>query len=131
MALLNLLVTLIILPIELFFGWLMSLLFNQGEPETRGPLQPLLPDPMLIPQNEPIPWVELIKSIIFWIVFIGVVGISLIHYFKENQMVWEKLRRIIFIAALVSFLRRIGDLMSGASRQLSSVVEVGLQRLKS
>ena len=71
LALLNFLVTLLILPVVLLFGWLMSFLINQEGPETGAPLPPTMPESLVFSQNQPVPWVELIKSIsllgcIYW-----------------------------------------------------------------
>jgi hypothetical protein len=128
-AIFNLLIMLILTPIFWLFGWLMSLF--QGEAQvSQTEMLPPVNDIPLTPQTGPIPWLELLKSIAFWSVFLGVISFALVFYLRENRELWEKLRRIPFFAALARFSNWLGGLLRGVNRQLGTALEAGLGRLR-
>lgn len=75
-------------------------------------------------------WLEMLRSILFWVVFFGVIGYSLYYYLSGNRELIQRLRKVPFLAALGSlfiWLGRMGrDLQQGAA----SGVRAGLERLR-
>ncbi len=130
MAILNLLIMLLLVPVFWLFGLLARLFQSEAElKQIEAP--PPIRDFPLISQAEPVPWWELLKSVAFWLIFLGVIGYALVYYFRENRELWEKLRQIPFIASLVQFFDWLGGLLRGVNRQIGAVVEAGLERLRS
>jgi hypothetical protein len=89
------LVLLILAPIFYIFGWLMSLFRIQISNPTSEMIQPpeLIAPESLTPTSAP-DWLELLKSILFWVVLLGVVGYSVYIYFNQNKALVTKLRQV-------------------------------------
>lgn len=120
---------LIILMTPLF--WLMSLLARLVGKQVR--LEP--PDlERLVPPAPPPPttgasWVELLKSILFWLVFVGVIGFSIYTYLSQNRLLVERLRGLPVLGSLVRFMEWLRGRLAGVNERLARRVQAGLQRL--
>jgi len=77
---------LILTPIFYILGWLMRLFKIVGPTEPLEPMQPpeMPPAETLTPGAAP-DWLELLKSILFWMAILGVVGYSVYIYFRQNK----------------------------------------------
>ena len=85
---------LIIAPFFYLFGWLMSLFQMRG---TR-PLNEIIQPPEIIAPESITSavapgWLELLKSILFWVVLLGVVGYSVYIYFSQNKNLLTRVRK--------------------------------------
>jgi hypothetical protein len=89
------LVMLILTPIFYVLGWLMSI-FNIVSPtEPMEPLQPPeMPPPETLTPGAAPDWLELLKSILFWAAILGVVGYSVVIYFRQNKRLITSLRQV-------------------------------------
>jgi hypothetical protein len=128
-TILTIVMMLVVTPIILFLAWLMSLFGGRGErlPPLPMPAQSPL---RFSPAPAGIPWLELLKSILFWAVLLSVVGYSLTHYVRERQDLREALRRAPFFPALASLWKWLRGLVGAANRNLSAAVGVSLERLR-
>ncbi len=88
----QLLLYLISFPFIVFFSWIMSF-FNK-------PVQDLpQPPPLkLIPlqqatSDQTIRWFELLKSILFWVILLGLVGYAFYYYFREHPEFYRWVNR--------------------------------------
>jgi hypothetical protein len=77
------------------------------------------------------PWIEVIKSIIFWIVFLGVVFFSIYHYYREHQEAFQRLKKIPVFAPIFRFWRWLKGVFGTVNQHISAVVDAGVQRLRS
>lgn len=104
-VLLSILLTLIFLPIWWLISWLGGLL-GAGEA-----LPPFKPPSFEAPPSVggQAPWWELLKSLVFWIVFLGVIAYSLGYYFSAHRESWAWLRKW----APVRFLLQIWEWLRG------------------
>jgi hypothetical protein len=89
----QLLLWLVMLPISLLLG-----LLGQ-ENVSRSPPMPLelfnqMPSPEDAGPSTPIPFLEFLKSVLFWVVFLGVIGYSIVYYLRQHGEVLEKLKQI-------------------------------------
>ena len=89
------LVLLILAPIFYLFGWLMSL-FRIG---IARPLSEIIQPPEMLAPELVTPaaapgWLELLRSILFWIVLLGVVGYSVYIYFSQNKNLVTGFRKV-------------------------------------
>lgn len=75
-------------------------------------------------------WLELLRSILFWIVFFGVIGYSLYYYLTGNRELISRLRRIPFLAALGNLFTWLGRMGRDLQRGAASGVRAGLERLR-
>jgi hypothetical protein len=86
---------LILTPIFFLFGWLMSLFRIQISNPLSEMIQPSeLIAPETLTQTAAPDWLDLLKSILFWVVLLGVVGYSVYIYFNQNKGLVTKLRRV-------------------------------------
>lgn len=117
----------ITLPINL----LLRLLGQQEMPSTARPLE--MPTPPAQPPaapNSPDPLLDLINSILFWVIFVGVIGFALVYFLRLNQAILGSLRGIPLLGWVVRGLIWLWNTVRQGGRQLSAAVEAGLRRLR-
>ncbi len=81
-------VILIYLFIHMLFNFLLSFLFRTTTDTEALPTPPPPTTPAPIPQTTPsgvsIPWLPLLRSIVFWVVMLGAIGYILYSYLKDR-----------------------------------------------
>jgi hypothetical protein len=77
-----------------------------------------------------LPWLDIARSIIFWVIFLGIIFFSFSHYLRQHQEVLIRLRRIPGWRILAQFWRWIRGKFAGVKRGISKMVESGLERLR-
>ena len=82
-------------------------------------------------QQAPVEWVSLLKSIFFWIIFLGVVGYALIQYFRQNQQLFSGLRKSQFWSWMVRTWKRLLSGIDQANRNVVGAIQAGLERIRS
>lgn len=134
---LNFLFALVFMAVQLIlaaFVWLISLAgctrpLNENTVITPEPLPTPIATPM---QNAaPLPWLQLLQSILFWVVFIGLIGYALVTFIRQNPQLFtlfQKLSSMRYLGKLFSWLRHW---LNRASNQLVSSLNAVRQRLAS
>jgi len=96
------------------FGFLFASLFRllgQSEDVSQPPNDnlelPTLNMPSIVP-GQPNQWLEVLKSILFWSVLIGVIGFALHQYLQQNQELWQTIQRLPLVSWLVTLFRGLG-----------------------
>jgi hypothetical protein len=126
--LLTLLAFLLLLPISILFNFFMSL-FNAGE---ESPQMNVQPPPDLIPvQPTGNSWLDLVASIIFWLIFIGVIGFAFFYYLQQRKDIWNYFRHTPFLERLSHFWRVVKNWLRGVNQGIGAVVDAGMQRIRS
>jgi hypothetical protein len=114
------------------FVWLMSLL-GKGKVQEQPPEQ--LPPPQM-PQmpdqgpSAPVPWIEFLKSLLFWVIFLGLIGYAFFHYIRQNQALMEKLRKVRLFNWLAGTWKWFVGVLRGWNVEIGAAVQAGLQRLR-
>lgn len=125
------LLILIIFPIYWFFRLLASLF---GKPSGQ-PVQAIPPPQMeLLPTPEtptPLPGWEIIKSILFWIVFLAIIIYAFRQYIQTNRKLAETLRRFRVWRWLADAWTWIRTQVRSAGRGVEALLEAGIRRLRS
>jgi hypothetical protein len=85
--------------------------------------------PELVPSGA-YPWLDVIKSILFWVVFLGVISFSVVQFARQHGDILNSMRRFPALSWLAGFWRWLSDGFRGFNRRISGVVEEGLQRLR-
>lgn len=89
------------------------------------------PEPLMeTPPSGAYPWLELIKSLVFWTVFLGVVGFSVVQFFRQHEEILTAIRRVPGLSWLSRFFQWLLRGFKGINQQISLVVESGLARLR-
>jgi hypothetical protein len=117
----------------LLFSALIRLLGLPGLRQTPGvpAIQPPPPPAealRLLPT--PYPWVEVLKSMAFWAIFIGVVGFSIYQYLSQNRDLLAQLRRLPAVMWLEKAWHWLRSWVQGAGQTLGGALEAGLRRLR-
>jgi hypothetical protein len=126
--LLTLLAFLLLLPIALLFNLLMSL-FSAGEEPAQMNVQP---PPELIPrQPTGDSWLELVASIIFWVIFVGVIGFAVFYYLQQRKDIWDYFRHAPFLKRLSRIWLSVRNWLRDINQGIAAAVEASLQRIRS
>jgi hypothetical protein len=116
----------------LLIAALMSMLGfrNIEQPQEEPP--PVFPTPPPITPGEitPVPWLEALKSIVFWIVFLGLIVFSVYQYFNQNPELVGKLRGLPFGRWLGRAWRWLQTWFQGVNRAVSTAVSAGIRRIR-
>ncbi len=76
------------------------------------------------------PWLEVVKSLLFWMVFLGVIGFSVYQFFRQHEGIWSAIHR----TPGFSWLTRIFQWLLGGFRRVNKrlfqAVEVRIQRFR-
>jgi hypothetical protein len=119
--------TLILLPLT----WCLSLFrFSQSEVSESQPAAPFSPPPVAGQPGQPLPWLEVVRSLAFWIIFIGVIAFALRYYLMQNSALWQTIRAFPLVRWLAGALSGLWSWLKGANRQLGSLVRSGIKRLR-
>jgi hypothetical protein len=112
--------TLLIMPFILLAGWIMSL-FNVKLRPIETPQMPLPPPPLR--ETGPGPaWFELLKSIIFWGLLLGMVVFSFAYYLREHRESLERLARLPLLGWIIQLFRRTLDWARSLGRRTAEQV---------
>lgn len=76
------------------------------------------------------PWIELLKSLLFWLVFAGVVGFSLYQFTRQHEDLLARLRQLPGASWLARFWSWLRGGWRGLNRGVMSVVAAGMERLR-
>ena len=124
----SILIQLLLLPII----WLLSISGCTRQPAVEptpqpfaSPAAPIQP-PLAVP---PLPWVQLLQSILFWVVFIGVIGYAITQFIRQNPQLFALVERIRIFRWIRSLWNWASGLLHGASRQVSTVFKQARIRL--
>jgi Domain of unknown function (DUF4129) len=117
------------------FGFLFASLFrllghseDQVQPPSDNFELPNLQTPPIIPV-QPFPWVEALKSILFWSVLISVIGFALHQYLQQNQELWKTIRRLPLVSWLANLFKGLSHWFNRTWRSVVSGVEAVRKRL--
>jgi hypothetical protein len=112
---------LILLLITLPFTWLLSLL-GATRLESQ-PLPPPQPPPIFdVSAGTPWPWWEIIRSLVFWAVALGLIGYMIKVYLDDHPELAQHLKQLKLLGRLINLLVQLW-------RQLTSWAKAGLEML--
>lgn len=130
-ALTGFLASVLMFPIFLLINLIMSLfrVENAESPPVEPPQPPSLPPPA-VEGAAAVPWLELLQSIAFWVVFLAVIGFALYFYLHDNEWALRAVRRVRLFAILANFWNSLRQRAAQANRELTAAVEDGWKRLR-
>ncbi len=119
------------------FGFLISLpflLFGMGTPVDIPAIMTPLPivptPPPTVTESTPFPWLDLLKSMLFWSVFLVVISYSVAQYLRQHEEIIQSLRKIPGWKLIASFWNWITGMFGGLNRRVSNVIKAGRARLR-
>ncbi len=126
------LVMLLVMQVVFFFISLLAALFGFTPPERpQEPVQFEPPPPP--PTNAPAtadPWWEIVKSILFWAVFLAVIVYALRQMLQQRQDWVAKLRQLPGLLALLQGWRWLFTRLRGLNRVVAERIAAGVRQLR-
>ncbi len=131
---LNYLLTLLVSIVQLIFYFIaflvaafLSLFFPQIETPKRPPLMPPPPIEATPEVNVAPPLIsEFAQSLIFWVVFLSVIGYLIYQYTRRNPVLAEAIQRLPGWEWFTRWWQRLRRLLGGLSTQLVNAIQVRL-----
>jgi hypothetical protein len=117
--------------VSTLIAWVAGLLGLNNAPAVPATPVPLLTPPPDLAPGIPLPWFEVLKSVFFWVVFLGVVSYSVYYYLSQRKGVASLLRRTPLWHWLTGAWRRLRGGMKTLNQALAAAMQAGLQRLRS
>jgi hypothetical protein len=128
-SLLTGLILLLLSPFIILIGWLLRLLGKNGPivsmPEMKLPTPP--PETVGRVHHS---WMDVAQSVLFWAIFIGVIGYALYQYFKQNKALLQKIKQARGIKFLVQAWDWIRGRLRGFNLAVTAAVGARVQRLR-
>ena len=129
-SIISFLVFLIIIPFFSLISYLLRKL-NIFNATSAPPLEYTTPEPPKLTQpGTPLPWLDVVKSLVFWAIFIGIIGYAFIQYIRQNKELLAKLRRMRGFAWLMKAWAWLRGQMGNLNQQLSITVKSAITRLQ-
>ena len=116
----------------LLIAWLLSRFgFQQDE-------QLVPQDPPSLPNFEPStmtdsvsPWLDILKSLIFWIIFLSVVSFSVYQYLQQHKGIIDKIRKIPGFKWVDRFVNWLVYIINNINSTINSTIDAGLRKIPS
>lgn len=120
---------LLLFPIVSLFS-LLGRLFGSGSND-EAPPPPELPQfgDAAAPVSG-VAWLDLLKSLLFWVVFLSIIGYAFYQYIRQNRELLDKLRGIPILSWLMGSLRRLWGSFRAFNLQIGKAVKSGVHRLR-
>ncbi len=118
---------LLLLPIL----WLLSLAGCSRQPQQENTPTPAPQPPIIQPPSPPtvLPWLELLKSIAFWAIFVGIIGYALVTFIRQNPQMIAVFRQVRLFNWLGGFWRWLSGWLRGAGKQVNIAIQQARIRL--
>ena len=130
-SLLQIVIYFLLLILTFPLNLLMRLLGNSPVTPNRPPPVMMMPPPASPDQPTGAnPLLDLIQSILFWAIFLFVVGYALSQYLKRHSALLASMRGIPLLNWLMKAVSVLGDWLSRLSGQVTAMVDAGLKRLR-
>ncbi|MBN1220976.1 MAG: DUF4129 domain-containing protein [Anaerolineae bacterium] len=113
-------IQLVFLLFTLPLAWLLSLFGKNLAEDTPPPPPEPLPMAEASPQASPIPWLEALRSLIFWLLTLAIIGYLLKIYLNDRPELFESLKKFKPIGLITGFLK-------GLWQQLRRWAKAGLE----
>jgi hypothetical protein len=110
----------------------MFLLLGEDAPlaqnASASPGLPTPPEPeAAVPTS--VPWLGMVRTIFFWVLFLGVAIFALSQYLRQHEEVIASLRRIPGWKYLARFRSWLQSLFAGMEREISRIMQNGRERI--
>jgi hypothetical protein len=109
--------------------WLLMLLgLRPIQPEPLTPIRPPLLD-NLQTAGSPSPWWELVKSIVFWSIFVGIIVFAFVNFLRQHPGIVKKLLHIPGFHWLIEGFKSLWSWVKGMNQQIAATIASGWQRI--
>lgn len=124
------LIAILLVVIMLPFSFCLSLFrFQVAQEQAQQPPPEIVP-PVPATPAAPLDWLETLRMIAFWGVFLAILFFSIRYYLLQNQASLRRLQTIPVLSGLARFFSAIWHWLRGANRQIIQVIRQGFDRLQ-
>lgn len=120
---------LFLVPITFVLSLLGTLL---GTPQSEDTTQPALPEfsPETVQTTGALPWWDFVKSILFWLIFIGAIVLAIRYYINNHQGLKAFFERIQIKAWLLDFWQWLKQGMRKVGEAAAESIQKGVQQVR-
>ncbi len=122
--------SLLLLAIAYPFAALINLLLGKPAPQDQ-PVPPVkMPDfGPTVNTGQPLPWLEVLRSLVFWLILVAIIVYFFRSYFLQNKQLMGVFRKLKFIQWLRQFWSGLWHLALGVNAQVGQALKAGRERL--
>jgi hypothetical protein len=121
---------LILSPLLMLISYLIRLL-GRNSPVEELPQMALPTPPVEMAHSARPPWMDVLQSVLFWAIFIGVIGFAFYQYFRQNKDLVQKLKQLRGFKFLAQAWNWIRGRLGNFNQMVSAAVNSGVQKLRS
>ncbi len=93
-------------------------------------MEPPPPPDVALAAGETFPWLELIKSLVFWVIFLAIIGFSLYQFLRQHEGAMKALRKFPGFSMFTNFWKWLTGSARNLNDRLGEGIRTGLQRLR-
>jgi hypothetical protein len=79
---------------------------------------------------QPIAWLDILRSLAFWIIFLAVIFFALRFYLSQNEAIWKAITSFPLFRWISAAWGSFWKWLSGANRQIAGLMQTGIKRLR-
>lgn len=102
---------------------------SQGEQSTAPQEQPPITGFYAAP-SQPIAWLEFLRSLAFWVIFLAVIFFALRFYLSQNAALWKAITGFPLFRWISAAWSGFWKWLKGANRQVAGLVQAGIKRIR-
>lgn len=122
-------VTFLLVILMIPFALCLRLFPSGGKPSGDIPGGTMGTFPAATPGQAP-EWWDFIKSLAFWVLFIGIIFFALRYYLMQNTALWKAIQNFPLTRWISTAWERLRNWIKGANKQVSALVSAGIKRLR-
>lgn len=107
-----------------FFGAAEPARFNVDQPP------PVPPGADLVSGEAAYPWLILAQNVLFWLVFLAVVGYAFYQFFRQHEALWEQISRAPLLRWVVRFMEALAGWARRGNRAVTEAVRSRVDQLR-
>lgn len=108
---------------------ILSLLGGNQNAQTEAPQSQMFFAAPPVP-DQPVAWIEFLRSLLFWVIFLGIIFFALRYYFSQNAALWKIITAFPLARWLSRFFSEVWKWIKGANHQVAVLVKAGVHRLR-
>ena len=120
------LLILITLPLTLLMSLLSFLNGSQAQPSTL----PFQMPPQSNTPVAPIPWLDLLRSLAFWVIFLAIIFLAIRYYLTQNQPLWDAITGFSCFRWIANIWSGFWKWIKGTNHQVISIIRQEIHRLQ-
>jgi hypothetical protein len=75
-------------------------------------------------------WWDFVRSLAFWIVFLGIIIFALRYYLMQNTALWNAIKKFRLFRWVSDLWRNLRGWLRGTNKQISALFNAGLKRIR-